>query len=282
MNKKNRKNAIMAGSLAGVLALTGAFAYLTDNDSKTNTFTVGDVKLQLIEDTWYDEDGNVKNDTNDNGIPDFAENVVPTQIITKDPQIKNTGKNDSFVYLEVEVPKAALYTVDADGNSLNGKTFNADGTVADQGAPVYQDIFTYDINEYDPENGVTEGWVLIGEVDSGESDTTHTGTVKRLYCYMNDGTGNKLAPDALTGTLFDSVTVVNLDDNRSANPDGSMDAWGDQVQFNADALQQQIQINAYAIQANFGDGTETKTPAEAWELYATQNQVADEFTTTAP
>jgi predicted ribosomally synthesized peptide with SipW-like signal peptide len=232
MNKKNLKNTIMAGSLVGVLAISGAFAYLTDSDTATNKFTVGDVTIDLQEPTWE-----AYPDENDNDIPDIAEDIWAGKVITKDPKIVNTGDNESYVYLEVTVPKAAVITTDDQGNVL------ADG------AAVYQDLFTYEVNE---------GWTLLETVESNadDADGSGKGTVTRLYAYDTA----LAAETGATGTLFDEVTFVNLKDNHDQIPTD---------------VAQDIVINAYAIQSNFGaDGDDDQlTAAEAWELYATQNQV---------
>jgi predicted ribosomally synthesized peptide with SipW-like signal peptide len=231
MNKKNLKNTIMAGSLVGVLAITGAFAYLTDNDSATNKFTVGDVEIDLVEPKWDEYE-----DTNNNDIPDIAEDIWAGKIIDKDPKVLNTGDNESYVYLEVTVPKQSVITTDDQGNVL------ADG------AAVYQDLFTYEVNA---------GWTLLETVESNADNANGTGlgTVTRLYAYDTA----LAAENGETGTLFDKVTFVNLKDNHD--------------QVSADP--QDIEINAYAIQSNFGaDGIDDqKTPAEAWNLYKVQNQV---------
>lgn len=55
-------------------------AYLTDHDSVTNKFSVG--KVDIV--------GHEPNYTPDNDGK--TNNIVPTQVIKKDPQIENVGK----------------------------------------------------------------------------------------------------------------------------------------------------------------------------------------------
>ncbi len=105
-NKKNTKR-VCSLILIAALLITGAFAFLTATDSKTNVFTIGNVNIKLYEDDWYDHDtGAILDDENDNTIPDFAENLVPGDIVDKAPYVENTGANDAWVYLTVSIPTA--------------------------------------------------------------------------------------------------------------------------------------------------------------------------------
>ena len=56
-----------------------------------NQFTVGKVSIDLDEPGFK---------------PEEQTKIEPGKEIKKDPQIKNTGVNDAFVYLEVSVPTA--------------------------------------------------------------------------------------------------------------------------------------------------------------------------------
>lgn len=47
--------------------------------------------------------------------------IEPGKEVKKDPQIKNTGVNDAFVYLEVAVPMADVETAAEDGTRLDLK-----------------------------------------------------------------------------------------------------------------------------------------------------------------
>ena len=50
-----------------------------------------------------------------NRKPDHNTKIVPTQVIKKDPFIKNRGINQAFVYLEVSVPVRNVITAAQDG-----------------------------------------------------------------------------------------------------------------------------------------------------------------------
>ncbi len=106
-----------------VLALTaigGTLAYFTDTDNATNTFTIGGVKIDLIEQQRaYDKEGNVLED-----LVDYEEtkNVMPivgSAQDGKDPihnlptaknyfdkiiTVENTGKSPAFIRVFVAKP----------------------------------------------------------------------------------------------------------------------------------------------------------------------------------
>lgn len=83
------KKKILALALVVVLAVTAVtgatLAYFTDDDAKTNTFTVGNVQIALTEPKWKD-----------------AEKVYPGQVLDKDPTVENTGANPCYVRVKVK------------------------------------------------------------------------------------------------------------------------------------------------------------------------------------
>lgn len=90
--------------MVGALAVGGTMAYLTDSKGATNTFTVGKVQVDL-EEPNYPGNGS-----------DEVTNVVPNQVIAKDPKVENTGNNSAVVFVEYSVPVADLITVDDEGH----------------------------------------------------------------------------------------------------------------------------------------------------------------------
>ena len=98
--KKNMMKWLLAAAVIVSLCIGGTIAYLTDYDVAANEFTIGKVDIELQEPNWK---------------PENYTRILPTQEITKDPVVKNTGKNDAYVYLEVSVPVQKLVTADASG-----------------------------------------------------------------------------------------------------------------------------------------------------------------------
>lgn len=77
-------------ALSATAAIGGTLAYFTDTADATNTFTVGNVEIELTEPGW----DKVKEDKKN-------ENVYPGQILDKDPTVTNNGKNSCFVRVSV-------------------------------------------------------------------------------------------------------------------------------------------------------------------------------------
>lgn len=89
MTKKKIVSLCLAAVLV-VMAIAGAtVAYFTDTDTKDNTFTVGNVKIDLTEPNW---EGSGKED---------APEVYPGEPLAKDPTVTNVGNNPCFVRISV-------------------------------------------------------------------------------------------------------------------------------------------------------------------------------------
>lgn len=139
MKKKILSIALVVAMVAVIAA--GSLAYFTDKDAAKNTFTVGNVKIDLIESRFHRE-GN--DNSNDSSIPDpentasgmkyvtdghkaftdaeiqndaqtyakdylevKGEKMVPGRNLAKCPYVINTGVNDAYVRIRVMVPSAA-------------------------------------------------------------------------------------------------------------------------------------------------------------------------------
>lgn len=162
-----KRNLLITGSLALVMLVGGTFAYFTDTKEVTNPFSAGNVTTELVEEHWD------TTDKDNDGIPDAAQNIVPGQTISKDPKVKNVGKNEAYVFLEVTVPTANIVTANDNG------TRKAAATV---------ELFSYTVND---------GWTQMDK-------TTNADNVVYLYYY-----NKTVAPGKESGTLFDRVTFVN-------------------------------------------------------------------------
>lgn len=140
MKKKTILVAAIAVMLVAALVVGGTLAYFTDKDNATNTFTVGNVKIDLIESTYHRE-GN--DNSGDKSIPDptqtasgmkyvadghkaftdaeIQENakeyadyigkkgadMVPGRGVAKCPYVINKGDNAAYIRIRVMVPSAA-------------------------------------------------------------------------------------------------------------------------------------------------------------------------------
>lgn len=123
----NKKKIIIASLvLLLVFAVGGAIAYFTDTDTKTNTFTVGNVDITLTEEHWS------TTDANGNNIPDAAENISPGVTVAKDPVVTNVSATaPAYVYAKVEIPCTSdatpveIFTLNSIGSGWNLMTDGA-------------------------------------------------------------------------------------------------------------------------------------------------------------
>ena len=149
--KKKLTAIFLCVALAAIAIVGASLAYFTDTDSATNTFTVGNVKINLIESKFHREGNDNSGDTSipdptqtasgmkyvtdghkaftDDEIKEDAktyateylavkgENMVPGRNFAKCPYVVNTGANDAYVRIRVMIPH--------DGDVDNGGIINA-------------------------------------------------------------------------------------------------------------------------------------------------------------
>lgn len=90
---KKKKTILAAVVLLLLFVVGGAIAYFTDTDTATNTFTIGNVDIEVLEPTW------------DSTGSDKASDMMPGETAEKDPQIHNLSTtNPAYVFMKVESP----------------------------------------------------------------------------------------------------------------------------------------------------------------------------------
>ena len=128
-------------ALLAVAVVGASLAYFTDTKSATNTFTVGNVSIKLIESKLYRQGSGGTGDTSiptpgqtasgmkyiSDGTKAFTdaeiqadaetyatdylavkgENMVPGRRVAKSPYVINTGANDAYIRIRVMIPSAA-------------------------------------------------------------------------------------------------------------------------------------------------------------------------------
>ena len=104
-------------AMLAIMLVSGTLAYFTDNDAKTNTFTVGNVSIVLTEPKW-DTVGAAE-----------AFDVYPGEALAKDPTVTNDGKNPCFVRVSVTGWDALIKA----GLSANNITYRTDDVDAELG-----------------------------------------------------------------------------------------------------------------------------------------------------
>lgn len=183
--RNNRLKAIVAGGCAAAVAVGGSLAYLTATDDVTNSFTVEKAlaeNISVIEPNWNPADG---------------VNIVPTQTVSKDPQLENDSDIPVFAIMQVSVPYA------------NVATAAADGTVQ---PATPQELFSYTVNE---------GWT-----ESGTGQLSDDGS-QMVHTYLMP---ERLAAGKVSPSLFDEVTLVNAIDGQIDGMELAIDVDGFAIQ----------------------------------------------------
>ena len=244
MTKKKIVSLCLAAVLV-VMAIAGAtVAYFTDTKTETNTFTLGNVKIALNE-----------QQKGDNGLEAFDQNkvLVPGKsndgnAVSKIATVKNTGKNDAWVWAELKIPKYLVSSEYPTNESKNALHWNSYG------------CFNVEYNSGNYWNLATTD----GIVDAGHkvTDTNMVAVEDGLwydYKYVGDETINgteyvvirttmqKTLPAGKTSLPF--LAQVYMDWRVTTNEDGTQFILpaGDPISTDASW---QILVNAYAIQAD--------------------------------
>ena len=134
MKKKTILVAAIAVMLVAALVVGGTLAYFTDTKDAKNTFTVGNVKINLIEQqrnkdgselvafeqgkTLYPIVGSAQGEKDNWGMP-VAKNYVDKII-----NVQNTGKSSAYVRVYVAVPTALVSSEGPADNILHGNFGN--------------------------------------------------------------------------------------------------------------------------------------------------------------
>ena len=205
-NKRSLTKGIIAIACACALALVGVYAYLTATDQVKNIFGFTDkLDIEVVEPNWD---------------PDNAQNLLPTQSVTKDPALHNPNKVDVYVFADVVIPQKDIVTANADG------TLNESAVV---------DLFSYELND---------GWTLKDTIVGDD------GAVTYRYVY------NDVVPAGETsGSIFDEVAIVNY-----VNEQFNTEELAQQIVINGYGAQAVGFANAdEAYAAQFGENEKTFT-----------------------
>ena len=141
---KTKSRAILSILLIAAIIITGAFAFLTAQDSKTNVFTVGNVSIKLTEkfDTdlsgAIDESKEVYDSSAERITLADGKSIVPGQKIIKSPYVENVGTNEAWTYVVVGIP-----TTNSDSAFRDNKT----GKTAIAGQEVSITVTAYAIKD---------------------------------------------------------------------------------------------------------------------------------------
>ena len=209
--KKKITAIFLCVALVAIAIVGASLAYFTDTKTATNTFTVGNVKIDLIESRYHREGNDNSGDTD---IPDpqntasgmtyvrdgnhaFTDaeiqedaanysdyigkrgnNMVPGRCVVKCPYVVNTGANDAYIRIRVMVPSAV--NNDFDLHVENG------GIITNQWC-------TSSISTGEFINGRGNGWNNAPAID--RASVTKDGVTYDVYTFTRI---KPLAPGAMT------------------------------------------------------------------------------------
>ena len=246
-------------ALLAVAVVGASLAYFTDTKSATNTFTVGNVKIDLIE-----------QQKGVNGLENFGNNktLVPgtsdKNAVSKIVTVKNTGKNDAWVWVDLMIPAYLVsneYPTNAN-ESKNALHWNSYGCFNVEynsgnywGLATSDGIVNADHEVTTPdmvavEDGLWYDYQYVGKKTIGEGESALEYVVIRTKM-QNKLPAGKISLPCLAQVYMDWRVVTNEDGTQFILPAGNTistdDSW-------------EIIVNAYAIQ---GDGFDTVDEAIA-------------------
>ena len=121
--KKKITAIFLCVALVAIAIVGASLAYFTDTKTTTNTFTVGNVKIDLIE-----------QEKGENGLQTFTQGktLVPGKsndgnAVSKIVTVKNTGKNDAWVWVELKIPAYLISSEYPTNESKNALHWNSYG-----------------------------------------------------------------------------------------------------------------------------------------------------------
>lgn len=260
-------------ALLAVAVVGASLAYFTDTKSATNTFTVGNVKIDLIE-SKYHREGN--DNSGDLSIPDpthkvaaddgmkyvttghtmftdaeikadagtyatdylgvKGENMVPGRGVAKCPYVVNTGANDAYIRIRVMIPSAA----------------NNDFVAVKDGGVITNQWCTSSISNGEFIDGKGGGWNNAPAID--KASVTKDGVKYDVYTFTRI---KPLAAGAMTEWNVWNFIGINKDAT-SADIQKAIDAGAIKVveTDGAKVMTLNVLVEADAIQAEgFADAT---------------------------
>ena len=208
--KKKITAIFLCVALVAIAIVGASLAYFTDTDSATNTFTVGNVKIKLLESSLHRENAGVANgvtstselwsnlakegsgntspykagDTfyTDAQIEENAETytcedvqLIPGRTYHKMPYVKNVGKNDAYIRIRVMIP-ADLDTAVLNSSMYTSSAMDKEFTMAvDQTGTVDREGRKYNVYTFTRIDSLAPGemtyWNVWGTI---HMDTTVT------------------------------------------------------------------------------------------------------------
>lgn len=255
--KKKLTAIFLCVALVAIAVVSASLAYFTDTEKATNTFTVGNVKINLIE-----------QQKGANGLEDFVPNktLLPgtsdKNAVSKIVTVKNTGENDAWVWVDLKIPAYLVSKDYPDDESKNALHWNSYGCFnVEYNAGNYWGLATSDgivdadhkvtnANMVAVKDGLWYDYKCVGRETIGEGESAREYVVIRTKM-KNKLPAGKISLPCLAQVYMDWRVVTDKDGTQFILP------AGDPISTDASW---EIIVNAYAIQA---DGFDTVDAAIA-------------------
>lgn len=255
--KKKLTAIFLCVALVAIAVVSASLAYFTDTEKATNTFTVGNVKINLIE-----------QQKGANGLEDFVPNktLLPgtsdKNAVSKIVTVKNTGENDAWVWVDLKIPAYLVSKDYPDDESKNALHWNSYGCFnVEYNSGNYWGLATSDgivdadhkVTNADMvavEDGLWYDYQYVGRETIGEGESAREYVVIRTKM-KNKLPAGKISLPCLAQVYMDWRVVTDKDGTQFILP------AGDPISTDASW---EIIVNAYAIQA---DGFDTVDAAIA-------------------
>lgn len=251
--KKKITAIFLCVALVAIAIVGASLAYFTDTKSATNTFTVGNVKIDLIE-----------QQKGENGLEAFAPNktLVPgtsdKNAVSKIVTVKNTGNNDAWVWVDLKIPAylvSSEYPTDESKNALHWNSYGCFNVEYNSGN--YWGLATSDRivdadhkvtnpNMVAVEDGLWHDYKYVGRETIGEGESAREYVVIRTKM-QNKLPAGKISLPCLAQVYMDWRVATNANGTQFILPAGAP------ISTNASW---EIIVNAYAIQADGFDNVD--------------------------
>ena len=219
MKKKTMKRVVAGCLVLGILASVGIGAYLTDTETKTDVYTVGNVQAEIV----ANGDMEVTN----------AGYLLPGTVHTYERAATNTGINDAYVFMSITIPYEMVGVSEDDGTQI-GERVRQLFTPGVDGGYIGSEWKLVDVG-YIGQYEIEDNGQYCGEHDKYSAVVGDT--ITYVYGYIGDnadGSLKALKSGETTSNLVETMELTNL--------------------YHADKIDGEISTKLYAIQSNNVNG----------------------------
>ena len=256
--KKKITAIFLCVALVAIAIVGASLAYFTDTDNAKNTFTVGNVKIDLIE-QQKGENGLEPFESGKTLLPGTSDKNAVSKIVT----VENTGANDAWVWVDLKIPAYLVsneYPTNAN-ESKNALHWNSYGCFNVEynsgnywGLAISDGIVDADHNVTDPNMVAVEDGLWYDYQFVGKETIDNTEYVVIRTKMQNKLPAGRISLPCLAQVYMDWRVVTNEDGTQFILP------AGDPISTDASW---EIIVNAYAIQADGFDSVDDAIAAYA-------------------